>query len=163
MPAPLPGNVFLQIMEETRNVLKGIDNTAGTPLFGAPPNERIPTQGESLDTTVMPVAAVSWADELPDELDNKISHRLPWSVDVYFDSTADGTTQRERHALMMGRVKDAFMNNRKINGKVVDTSYIGGGTGLDPVDTEQDADRWKFTLRFESMYRHILTASGIAA
>lgn len=163
MPPPTNGKVFLEIMEQTREVLKGINNTIGAPLFGADPNERIPTQGEELDTTTMPVAAVAWAEELADDLDNKISHRLPWAVDVYFDSSADGTTLRKRHALIMGRVKDAFMNNRDINGKVVDTRYLGGATALDPVDTEQTPDRWKFTLRFESIYRHTLTDSGIAA
>ncbi len=164
MAPPIDGKVFLEIMEETREVLKAIQDTGGGALFGAAPNERIPTQGEELDTaTAMPVAAVTWMEELADDLDNKITHRLPWHVEVYFDSSADGNTLRERHALMMGRVKNAFMNNRKINGKVVDTSYLGGGTALTPMDTEQTPDRWKFTVRFESQYRHLLTESGIPA
>lgn len=164
MAPPIDGDVFLEIMEETRNVLKAINNTASDPLFGTVPNERIPTQGEELDTaTEMPVAAVTWMEDLADDLDNKITYRLPWHVDVYFDSAADGVDLRARHSLMMGRVVNAFINNRRINNKVVDTRYLGGGSALAIMDTEQTPDRWKFTVRFESVYRHLSTETGIAA
>jgi len=155
------GDVLLNIKLQIAAVLAAILNGSGQPLFGATP--RIFSSGEPLDTTVMPAADWELDDEVAEQKVVVLSHTLPWLVDVYFDDKAEGSNLHTRHARMYGRVKDAVMNNPKLNGAVVDTRYVGGGTKLTPRDTEQAPDRWSFTLRFESLYRHLPTDSGVAA
>lgn len=159
----MPGAVLISIFDKTAAVFAAIQD-AGKPLFGA---SRVFKQG-SAATTALPQVRLGWAEEQSDgglQPTGKIGHRLPWTAEIHFDETslASGEEPADAHARIYGLAKDAVMNNRSLTGAVVDTRYIGGGTALEPVDTEAGPARWRFPLRFESLYRHADTSTDIPA
>lgn len=156
------GDVLLNLEAQIKAILAAILNDAAQPLFGSP--ARIASDGDVLDTTTMPVAAMTLGEERSGPINaTRNDHFLPWKVQVYFDSKADGTTLRQKHVRMYGRVLDAVMAGHTLGGFAATTDYRGGGSALVPEDTEQSPERWSCTLQFETHYRTLLLDSGQAA
>lgn len=155
----MPGTVLKDIFAEIRTTLLAITGGPFSP-------DRVLYQGEASDTTKMPAADVSFGEETADlEVTGKIRHLLPFQIDVYFDRAyfEPADTLLVGHTRLYGLIKDKIYADRTINAKVIDARYIGGGTQLTPEDVEGDADRWRFTMRFECLYGHVDTDTDTPA
>ena len=157
--------VFEQIQDEVRKTLVDLKHPDPTPsqLFGVP--AKVFFQGDSLDTTDLDekaVADVAFSEEGSDRVGTKITQTLDVVVRVYFGSdTITGASESTWHAKLLGLVKDAFMADPSLGGKAIDVAYTGSGSFLQPEDTEEQPDRWSFTVRFRIQYRHRDTDSGV--
>lgn len=139
--------------DQLHAVLAGVQDQ-GSPLFGSPP--RIRWQGELYDTTDLPVAAVQFADEDADENGTKTDLSVDGQIEVVFDSASilANETIRQTHARLASAVKDALMADRELGGHAIDVHYTGGSTALEPIVSEADSERWRFTVRIRVQYRH---------
>jgi hypothetical protein len=155
--------VMNAVLAKLQTLTDGPSNPA---IFGA---TRVFVQGEVVNYTTMPIAIVAYGEERSEHQDQpltKIGCWMPWTVEVQFDDAAPGSTLRQKHTHMYGRVLDAFMNDRAlggVGGGGGDTRYLGGGSKLQAANTENEPDRWTFTLNLETYYRHKDTDSSIAA
>ena len=158
--------VFEQVQDEVRNTLTAILHPDPTPtkLFGTTP--KVFFQGDSLDTTDLDekaVADVAFAEEGSDRSSTRvITQTVDVVIRVYFSKTSiSGANTRIWHAKILGLVKDAFEADPTLNGKAKDVTYTGSGSFLQPEDTEEDPERWSFTVRLRIQYRHLHTDSGV--
>lgn len=164
MPVTPLDTVLHKVMNAIQAKLAALVDGAGGPaIFTA---ARVFFQGDVENLSAMPVAVVEFVDERSEGQDQpltKIGSWMPWTLEVQFDTQSPGATLRQRHTHIRARVQDAFMLDRTLGGTAIDTRYLGGGGALEAADVENQPDRWRFTLRFETHYRHKDTDSSVAA
>lgn len=131
---------------------------------------RIRFRGEPVPALDEPLAIVRIRNSRVDDLDQttKRGHVMPWELDVEFsrDPDQEGAPDlRDIHTRILAQVKDRFgaEANRGLplvgyGSTVVDNTFRGGGEELTPLDDDAEGDlgsrRFKFTLRYEAIYRH---------
>lgn len=140
-----------------------LEKIAGEP-FGAGAKSRVFHQGDTVNLIKLPACAITFAEEVADDLDTRRTVLVaPLLIQVWFDSYyKTSLSTRERHADLLELVKNAMNADRTVKTSVVDSQYTGGGNALLPEDPEAAGDRWTFTCRFESTYRHLTTDSSEA-
>jgi hypothetical protein len=142
------------VIERIKAALSAIQ--VGDPLAALFKN--VYEEGDELDETNLPVAAIVFDPETVLETTEKTKLTMPFSVEVGFE-IAEGETPRERGALILSEIKKALHTNRTLPGSnpasaAIDLRYAGGGNTLYPMNGENPCSYWGFVAEFEVDYRH---------
>lgn len=124
-------------------------------------------QGDVVDATTLPVAAIVFGEDDALETTAKTKLTLPFDVMVNFEVGADAAP-RDVHADLLAKIQAALHANRNLGDNAaapaaIDLRYVGGGCKLEPLTDENPCALWGFIAEFEVDFRYVTADPAVIA